>query len=134
MYNKSVEDLSYVWEAMNLRFGSQLHTSMLNKTTLDGFREHLRQKVAADSTKAVKKPDVSKKRSIPLLLGGLMKSGGGSSPFLGAPRVKTEPASSLFPFGAGGERKSVTVGSRSNINFSLEDPSSSNRACECSVI
>ncbi|KAH8104494.1 DNA polymerase alpha, subunit B [Cristinia sonorae] len=132
-YNKAAQDLRFVWEAMTINFGSQLMTTTLNKTTFPGFQDHIKQKWGSESAKAVKKQDTNKKHPSTLLRGGLMKSGGGSNMFLGAARVKAEPVAESSSIGGmtserDTPRKAVPLGVKSNVSFTLQEPSGSNRA------
>ena len=137
MYNISAENLKYTWESLYISFNnrSQSTIRVVGKADISGLQDHLQRKVAQESsaTKA-KKIDTTRKNPMNMLRNGLMKSGGGSMPFFGAARIKTEPV--VEPTFSGGveKRKGTFAGARSDVTFALEEPSSSTRACEYRIL
>lgn len=137
MYNISAENLKYTWESLYISFNnrSQSTIRVVGKADISGLQDHLQRKVAQESsaTKA-KKIDTTRKNPMNMLRNGLMKSGGGSMPFFGAARIKTEPV--VEPTFSGGveKRKGTFAGARSDVTFALEEPSSSTRVCEYRIL
>lgn len=128
IFNMDAHSLFFAWEAMI--FGPQQRVAELNKTTVVSFRDHLQRKVA--ETARLKKLEASRKTGMSLLRNGIMKSGGGSSSYLGAARVKVEPTSDIL--GGDKGRSRGTRASQHNVAFELEELQSNNRGCKYLII